>query len=299
MIPAEGTYLDFRNHAEVIGRALLMHLTLAYRTTLDYSSEDDLRAWASKGADINDDAAPLLAKVGAAGRGAIWAWYRYSVEPDELGRVVRPADVAIGDPGRWIKQRLPSVSACGTTRYYQHAEYLAEGLAPRGGSGEVGSLWTRCNGQTPALFVSLADTQAEEASQTLAYHRVKSRYRIRVISANWRGGVEARMTPGRSEDAAADPGSLRMVGDIRDYLTKDNRLSGTLGLLKIQLGAHQSIFSRAKEGVICDQLEITTICGTYTPALPCELKKPWRIWADLQDHLGRLVMDDIQVGASA
>ena len=96
-LPAPGTNPDFRNIDELTGRALLMHLSLAYRVCSQpegatyYLDEAALRAQRSDVFDTNEDAAPALAQVGSPGQ--IWAWFRFSTEAEGSG-VLRPADVA-------------------------------------------------------------------------------------------------------------------------------------------------------------------------------------------------------------
>jgi len=288
-IPPAGTYLDFRTAEETVGRALLQHFALAFQSALSYADEAALAAAASKNFDVTDDAAPALAQVG----GGIWAWQRYATEG------LRPNDVPATDPGRWVRQVLPDPTRCGTTRYYQHVEYCDARTPVFAAAKNATSLWTRCRGQTPALFVSPAGDRLEEASQTLAYYRHSLNFTLRVLSANWRGGVQAQMTPGRSEDAAADPGTYHAIGDLRDYLVKNNRLSVPRWVLKTQLGAKRVVQDRGPNRIYCDALDITVICAVYTLALGCELRKPFELWLQLQDVLGANVGEPNYMGASS
>lgn len=297
--PPAGTWIDFRNMTELVCRAWMQHFALAFQATLDFDTLADLRAQASAVLDINDDAAPALARVGRVGRGQIWAWYRYSLDADDGATRVRPADVAAGDPGRWHLQTLPHVARCGTTRYLQHIEMCDPRTPVISADKKTTSLWTRCRAQTPALFLSFVEGQPEEASQTQAFHRVRLALRARVLSANWRGGVEARMTPGREEDQSADPGTYRAIGDLRDYIIKDNRLHPMLGtaLLRTVLGAHKPVYDSGPDRVLCDSLDFTCIVSVWTPNTPCELASPFRIWVQLQDALGNDVGPENQIEA--
>lgn len=300
--PPVGTWVDFRNYQELLGRCLMQHFALAFQETLDFDDLADLRAQRSEVLDVVDDAAPVLAKVGTVGRGQIWAWYRYSKTADNGTDCIRPDDVDPADPGRWHKQTLPHVARCGTTRYYRHVGWCDATAPIFGGGKDRTSLWTRCNGDTPALFISYVGDEIEEASQTQALHRVTARYKLRVLGANWRGGVEAEMTPGREEDQEDSPGNLRLVGELRDYLLKDNRLLGTDGtrirgtavslgmlgaaVLRTRLGGHRPAVRRGPNRVVCDEVDISCIVATWTPNTPCELVSPFRIWVQMQDALG-------------
>ncbi len=284
-LPAPGTNPDFRNIDELTGRALLMHLALAYRVCSQpdgatyYADEAALRAQRSDVFDTDEDAAPALAQVGAMGRGQIWAWFRFSTEAEGPG-VLRPDDVAADAPGRWHRQTLPCVAACGTARYYQHVELVDSRLTLK-------QLWSRCRGKTPALFISYMGSDAEETSQTLAFYHMRLDYQVRVLSANFRGGVAARWSPARQAEAQSDPGASRMIGDVQDYIVKDNRLGGTLGIKKIKIGQHRPLGMLSVERVVCDALALQMVCSVWTPSMPCELVAPWLIWMQLQDELGR------------
>lgn len=292
--PAPGTYTDFPSIDEVQGRALLMHLSLAYRRLVRpesaayFESLSDLRAARSDVHDTNEDAAPALTQVGQ--NRNIWAWFRYS-DLSESAEVMRPDDVDASRAGRWIRQVLPKVTACGTTRYYQHVELCDARLKTK-------DLWNACRGQTPALFVSFLGSDQEEASQTRAFYRVTSEFQLRVLSSNYRGGVSARYTPPLADEEIADPGVSRMIGDLRDYFVKDRDLSSTPSILTVKLGRHQTQGELTKDRVICDSLNINIIGAVYTTALTCEVRSPWRIWLQLQDHLGRNVGPQNEIGAA-
>lgn len=282
-IPAPGTYPDFPAFDELGGRAIMLHLALAFRVLVRpadgefFADEATLRASRSDVYDTNEDAAPALVQVGASRN--IWAWFRFADVP-ETASVLRPDDVLPGDPGRWIRQVLPPVAACGTTRYYQHVELIDARTKTK-------DLWSACRGQTPALFVSFVGSDTDEASQTRAFYRVNAEYQIRVLSSNYRGGVAARYTPPTASEKAADPGVSRMIGDVRDYFIKDRTLSRTASVLTVKLGRHQTLDGLTRERVVCDGLTVNLIGAVYTPALSCEVQNPWRIWMQLQDALGR------------
>jgi len=281
-LPAPGTNPDFRNIDELTGRALMMHLTLAHRVCSQpdgatyYATEEDLRAQRSDVFDTSEDAAPALAQVGIAQD--IWAWFRFSTEAPGP-RCIQPADVEAGAPGRWHKQTLPCVAACGTDRYYQHIELVDSRLT-------IKDLWNRCRGKTPACFISFEGMEAVETSQTLAFYQLSLNYQVRVLSANFRGGVTARWEPARANEAQSDPGASRMIGDVCDYIVKDNNLSGTLGIKKIKIGSHRPAGMLSVERIICDALSLSMVCAVWTPSMPCEFVAPWRIWMQLQDALG-------------
>lgn len=289
-----GTYADLRDFHERVGRALVQVIALAHRAALrtydgqPINTEDDLRAIPSKLWDTNDDAAPDLVRVGQQD-GNIWAWYRYSTTQEQAGVCVRPADIAETEPGRFIKQRLPIGVGCGSMRYLGHVEYCADQLSPN-------MLIDRARGKFPALFVSLQDDDiSKHETQTYKYHRIEAGYRIRVVSANWHGGVQARL-PGPSEAGQdGDPGTQRIIGDVRQVLIYDNKLMGCLGVVRTRLGNMSTSSQRDAERLIFDQVLVTVSGYTDTPNTPCEVIAPWQFWAQLQDIDGTDAGPPVQV----
>lgn len=285
---------DLRDIHERIGRALVQLLALSHRVALTKTpagdpilTTSDLRLVRPEVLQPDDDAAPTLAQVGPQAAN-VWAWFRFLNVP-ESETVVRPDGVAEGDPGRWVLQHLPEPARCAANRYLQHVEYIAK-------AADWKHLWERCRGQTPAMFVSLVGDEIEERSQTYAYHKVVASYRVRIISANWLGGVSAQFTP---PDGSTDPGTQRIVGDARRVLIFENTLQGVLGVVKVTLGAMRTDESRGAERVITDAFDLKVVAYTHTPNSPCEVAYPWQMWLQFQDELGRNAGPALQVPGAA
>lgn len=280
-----GEYADIRDFHERVGRALVQVLALSHRIVLSSRPDgeplrtlDDLRQIRQDVLDVSDDAAPVLAQVGPQA-GNIWAWFRYMIA-EESNRVVRPHGIAEEDPGRWVLQVLPIGADCGTHRYLAHVEYCSDQL-------DTEDLINRCRGKTPALFVSLQGDDLDEVSQTYAYHKVDVNYRIRVLSANWHGGVQARFKSPLKIEHESDPGTQRIIGDARRALIHDNTLMKCLGVEKVTLGGMRALYERGAERMICDSIQVRVIGYCYSPNAPCEIVAPWRMWVQLQDELGK------------
>lgn len=283
---------DIRDFHERVGRALLqvckLSYGLAFSTWVDKSDPSnpvehplnditDLRRIRSAVLNTQDDASPDLAQVGTQASG-IWGWFRYLNVP-ESSTVVRPLDVARADPGRWVLQTLPIGADCGTHRYLAHCEYLADQVDNR-------RLTVPDRNKTPALFVSLQSDELEEHSQTLAFHRYVATYRLRVMSANFHGGVQARFQSPDPVDLASDPGTQRILGDLRRALVHDNTLQRTLGVTKVSLGGLRPLYERSRERTLVDSITVRVIGYVNTPNAPCEVVAPWRMWLQVQDQLG-------------
>lgn len=288
-----GTYPDLRDYHERVGRALVQVIALAHRVAFravegqPIDTLADLRALPSKLLDTNDNAAPDLARVGGQD-GNLWAWYRYSVEPDSA-TCVRPLDVEEDKPGRWSKQRLPIGIDCGSLRYLAHVEYCANQLTDA-------MLIDRCRGKFPALFVSLVDDDiSKHETQTYRYHRIEANYRLRILTANYHGGVQARF-PGPNEPGQdGDPGSQRIIGDVRQVLIYDNRLMRCPGVVKTTLGNMSASSQRDAERVIFDAVNVRVAGYTETPNTPCEVLYPWQFWVQLQELGGENAGPPVQV----
>jgi hypothetical protein len=177
-------------------------------------------------------------------------------------------------------QTLPIGADCGTHRYLAHVEYVADQL-------ENDELLNRCRDKTPALFISLIGDEIEEKSQVMAVHRIVASYRLRVVSANWHGGVQARFQSPLVIERTSDPGTQRILGDLRRAFIHDNTLQRCLGVVKVALGSIRALSERGAERTICDALQVRVIGYTYTPNAPCEVVAPWQMWMQLQDRLGQ------------
>lgn len=283
---------DLRDFHERVGRALLQVCALSHRiaqttwqekvdqnTVVDHPLDAvaDLRRIRSATLNAQDDAAPDLVQVGPLA-GNIWGWFRYLNVP-ESETIVRPLDVASTDPGRWVRQRLPIGADCGTHRYLAHVEYLADQM-------DNHEITVRCRNKTPALFVSLQSDELEEHSQTYAFHRYVATYRLRVMSANFHGGVQARFQSPLDVERQSDPGTQRILGDLRRALVHDNTLQRTLGVEKVSLGGMRPLYERGAERTLIDSIQVRVIGYVNTPNAPCEAVSPWRMWLQLQDAMG-------------
>jgi hypothetical protein len=280
----DDSYPDIRNVHEHIGRALMQLAILTFGNVItkrpdgeNLETVADLKMIRGAVLNVNDTANPTLAQIGRERQ--VWGFFRFMNEP-ETSTQQRPDDVPQDQPGMWVLQVLPSLACCGANRYIAHAEYLSEQV-------DTKMLWDRARGKTPAIFISPAGDDIEEASQTMAFHRMVARYQIRGVSANWRGGVSARMTPPLADEAANDPGTFRMLGDLRRMFISDNLLGDVLGVVKTSLGGLRNggTQERDAERLICDAMDLRVIAYVHTPNTPCEVTYPWQMWIQLQNEL--------------
>lgn len=283
-----GRTSDLRDVHERIGRALCQVVALSHRIAFEVVPDgddstrplltlDDLRQIRPDVLDAQDDAAPCLAKVGPQ-LSNVWAWFRYLVAP-ESDTCARPAALGPDEPGRWLLQTLPNGADCGTHRYLAHVEYLADQVDNK-------ELVNRCRNKTPAVFISLTNDDLEVHSQTNAYHKVSATYRLRVMSANFHGGVQARFQSPLPIERQSDPGTQRIIGDLRRAFIFNDELMHCPGVVHVALQGMRPTYERSAERIVVDAFQIKVIAYTYTSNAPCEVVAPWVMWVQLQDEAG-------------
>lgn len=292
--PARGSYLDPREAVEYWGRTLIQHLALAHKVREVYESIAALCARESGTLDRSGQPAPELAFVPSMRR--TWAWLRFSeLAPTANGSVLRPDDLDPDKPGRWVEQVLPHyVAGSNLAQYLRHVEFVDHRI-PVFGKPKEANLWDRCRGKTPALFVSCLQDESENTTQTFAYAWFSATYRLRVISANWRGATAAEWGSPVSEEEAAEPGTARIIGDLRWYLTAENTLGHARGLNEVQHGRRVPDNNVHENRMVSDYMDITLVGSVYVPSEPYDYQDPWRIWVQVQDELGRQAVPPFEV----
>jgi len=293
----DGQIADFRDYHERVGRALVQVFALSHRIAFGVRPDDrplatvaDLRAIRSDVLNAQDDAAPDLAQVGIEAAG-MWAWFRYLIAP-ESDTIVKPNDLADDAPGRWVTQILPIGADCGTHRYIAHLDYLSAQVSNK-------TLVVRARNKTPAVFICFAGDLPSELGQTKAQHRIETRYTIKIISANFHGGVQAKFQSPLEIERASDPGAQRIAGDLRRVLTMGYQLQqsqqmpanlkpwqGCLGVETIKLGGLRQTGQWDAERMVLFEMDITVIGNVGTSNTPCEILDPWQMWVQLQDQQG-------------
>lgn len=270
-LPPQNTYLDIRNLEEIVARALIYHFALAFQVRTSYSSFDHLRSQASRYQDDHGTAAPNLAQVGQ----DTFAWYRFDTRSDNNTTILRPNDLQVSEAGRWVKQILPHYVRCGTPKYFSWIEFTDPQLS-------LEEMLNRSRSQLPALFVSCLGDELTNVSQTWAYHFYELRFRLRVLSANFRGGVAARFGSPEQEEKEQDPGTAKLLGWLRWYLISENKLGNTIGISEVELRNWTPDISRAVERIVSDSTEIIVRGSIHTPNEPCDLITPESLWLELQ-----------------
>jgi hypothetical protein len=313
----DGVYPDFRDYHERLGRALVQVIALSHRLAISTYSPDlsrdnpppggplveyplateaDLRKIRSSVLNSQDDACPDLAQVGATA-GNVWAWFRFLNVAEDADHI-RPDDVAPGDPGMWVRQILPIGADCGTHRYIASIAYVSPRIQGK-------MLIERCRGKFPAVFISLASDDVTECGQTKAQHRIDTTYTIRILSANWRGGVMSRFEPPPAVERTSDPGAHRILGDIRRVLTMGYQLQqsnqmppyppawkGCLGVETVRLQGMRESAEWDAERLVMLETSVRIIGYVCTSNTPCEIIDPWQMWIQLQDAMGNNAADE-------
>lgn len=227
-----------------VGRALQQTIALALRRRYPAkASVSALRAFSTLGeggTSSFEEPNVELVPVGA----VIYSWSATSTAADDGSAVIRPADRG-SLPGRWLKTTSTSTSG-----------YLAVVRIYEGEDGEEPSL-VKLSGQTPWVQVIFRGETPDKQSQIPgAFYRLMMEFEIRAGSRSLRGGNEALLGSAISDEASADPGVERIIGDVRQAIVWGD----DLGLPEIvdfcYPGAHGKVLEDAGERYFVHKLMV-------------------------------------------
>jgi len=217
------TYLDIRTCLLTVERALVDALSLGYQMRLPaVANLAALAALPSFGPGVG---IPPRALRFVTAEGVVYRWQKDSSNAALSPLVVLPSDRPATSPGRWERQR--STVTMGPN-HNAPVHRVATGYAKtvRLWQGDEGEMLERIFGQSPALLVRLMGWPLTlKGSPAGGIYEANLPVQIWCFSRCYRPDQEALEGSGVAAEAAADPGLLRMFGDVR-YL-----LAGTdLGL---------------------------------------------------------------------
>ncbi len=200
--------LDSRTATIDVERAMQATIALALRRR--YPAVADvaaLRAFHTlvEGSSSLDDAVVELISITG---GAVWKWSASSTAADNGTSVIAPTDRTNGAlPGRWL------ITSSTSTDGYLTAVRIFEG------EDSEEAIMTRLLAVAPSVMVVWRSEEPDKQSQLPgAYYRVWMNFEIWCASRNLRRGNEALTGSSISDEADADPGVLRIVGDVRGVL---------------------------------------------------------------------------------
>lgn len=278
MIPPAGTYLSPRTALHVLSSALVQQLVLKHRArTMIVGSTAELRAVPTRALDAQGGIPREVVFVRE--RDLSFWWDRFATGADDDAALLRPADVPMDFGGRW---RATPFRDLDRQWWLQRVHLCHAGLRTK-------DLLELCEGQLPALFLSFTGDSPEEQSQipgTLFWNNYG--FRLRAISANWRGEPAAELGSPEPSEAAQDPGVDDILGAASWFLSKYNTLNDTLGVSRMMIGRTAPLEVWGTERRAVSALDFTIHASLYVPNEIQDLRRPTRVLAQrqVQDQQG-------------
>lgn len=280
-----------RTAREALLRQLTVQLQLKYGVRLaTVSTVAELRALDVSALDDRGAIAPDCVYLSQKTRS--YQWKRYELTADDGDTVLRPAQLTAGQEGRWVAAPFRDFER----RFYvRHVQPVANGIK-RADMEELAS------GKHPSLFVSFVSRSPQELVQNRgALQWDDFEFRIRAISANWRGEPGAAVggdAPAEATFAAAvaagedyDPGAGNVIADVEQFLRENIRLNDPR-IGRVIIGGARTLEQWGAERLQMDELSVTVHACTYVPNIPQDLVRLDRILVQLED-----VTEDATTGA--
>lgn len=275
-------YFTARSAPEAIARQLVTQLQLKLGIRLaTVATIAELRALATTALD--DRGAIAAECVYVTEQGVSFRWNRMDSTADDGRLVVRPSDVDISAYGRWIRAPFRDFER----RFYvRHVQYVHNGSRRK-------DLEELASGKHPSLFVSYVSKSPRELSGCRgALQEDNFTYRIRAISANWRGEPSASLgseTPGEED---FDPGATNIIADVEQFIRENIRLNDSR-ICRAIIGPSRTVEQWGNERLQMDEMTVTVHVFTWVPNIPQDLTNLDLIKVQLQDVDANSVTTDI------
>jgi hypothetical protein len=275
-------YYTARSAPEGIARRVVTQLQLKLGVRLGTVA---LRALSTSALD--DRGAVAAECVYLTERSVSYRWKRMEIAPDDGDTAILPDDVEAGEYGRWVKAPFRDFER----RFYlRHVQLVHNSLRRK-------DLEELASGKHPALFVSFVSRSPRELSQCRgALQWDELTYRVRAISANWRGEPGANLgsdAPGETTVAEDfDPGAVNVIADCEQFLRENIRLNDPR-ISRVIIGAARSLEQWGNERLQMDELTFTVHACTWVPNIPQDLVGVDLIKVQLQDIDNDLETTDI------
>lgn len=283
-------YYTARTAPEGIARQLVAQLQFKYGVRLaTVAAAADLRALQTQALDDRGAVAAEAFYVTSKSRS--YRWKRFEDAPDDGDLILRPDDVASTGLGRFVAAPFRDFER----RFYlRHVQLVHNSL-------RRSELEQLASGKHPSLFVSYVSKAPTEASQCRgALQWDNFTYRLRAISANWRGEPGASLgsdvegedayTPGQTEDF--DPGAVNVISDCEQFLRENIRLNDPR-IGRVIVGPARSVEQWGNERLQMDEMTLTVHACTWVPNIPQDLVRLDLIKVQLQDIDNNLETTDI------
>lgn len=289
-------YFTARTAPKALLRQLAVQLQLKYGVRLTtVADEAALRALDVTALDDRGAVAPDCVYLSRLSKSVHWK--RYETTPDDGRDVFLPDQLTSSQEGRWVAAPFRDFER----RFYlRHVQPVHNG-AKRQDLEELSS------GKHPSLFVSFVQKTPTEASQCRgALQWDDFVFRVRAISANWRGEPGANIgsdAPAEATHASAsavgedyDPGATAIIADVEQFLRENIRLNDPR-IGRVIMGTSRSLEVWGAERLQMDELQLTLHVPTWVPNIPQDLVSLELIKVQLEDvtedDAGTVTLTDI------
>jgi len=238
--------LDVRTARTTIETAIIDALSLAYQARLPAAATASaLRALASTG--LADRSLRVLTS-----NGFTYRFSRFSLATDDGNAVIKPTDVNVSKPGRWLKTASTVTSG-----------YAKDVLLYAGESSEE-EILDRLLGRRPAfLLVWTGSENKNNSTMPGVLYWYECRFDIWALSTNLRPGNEAIEGSGVAAETAADPGAIAMIGDAKLALAGSDL--STPGVANVWVGDEAPLINDLGQRVYVQKLSIKVLASLEYP----------------------------------
>lgn len=255
--------LTFRNARTTIENAIIDKLAEAYAVRLPtVATIAALRAFPARALP---NQRPTLIFVTSSGYA--FRWRPWSTSADDGATIIKPDDIT-STPGRWV--RTTSTSASG---YLQACDLFNDD------DGSEAVIEQRIYGTKPAMLMTWQNTRrAPKSHRAGALYWARMSFKILVISEQLRGEQMARQGSGNATEAAADPGTGAMLGDVKELLAgMTGEELGVTDVATIEIGDEEPVLKDLERRSFVEAIDIevryTEVKTADTDAV--SLDDPW------------------------
>lgn len=220
--------LTFRNARTTVENLLVDRLAEAYALKMPVAA--DVATLRARASSALPEQLPKLVYVTAAG--FLYRWRSWSTLADNGTTVIKPNDKTGSLPGRWIR-----TSSTTQTGYLEVCDLYNDD----DNSEDV--IEERIYGKKPALLVSWVRTEHKAKSHRPgALYWGVMHFQILAVCESLRGEQYTRQGSGSAAEAAKDPGTAAILGDVKELLAgMAGEVLGEADVAHIEIGDEETV----------------------------------------------------------
>jgi hypothetical protein len=234
-----------------VEQALRDAILLGYGRRLTPAAADTtaLKAMASNARSYND-----LRYVTS--KGYVYEWSPYSTATDDGDAVLKPTDNPTA--GRWLK-----TASTATTGYLRAVELYE-------GESDAVAILSRLSGVKPAVVIVFDGADHVPKSQIAgALYDWRPGFNLWCVSSNLRPQHQTAVGSDLSAEAAADPGTNRLVGDLKKLLAGNSL--GLTGVRWVEIGREERAYTNLGDRLMVYTLRVKVLGTIENPDDPADL----------------------------